>query len=93
MPADPYRPQILIQLVEYGVFPRKHTDPALVRDHLKALYTMEVRILRAAQESRERSGDRASRREYAASIVALREKYAILSLPLALWTSSQTGGP
>ena len=82
-----YRSEILSQLAEYGVFPRPHTPPALVQEYLKALYTMEVRFLRADQEQRQRSGEKSNLRDYAARVVALREKYAILSLPLELWTS------
>ena len=82
-----YRSEILLQLAEYGVFPRPHTRPALVQEYLKALYTMEVRFLRADQEQRQRRGEKVNLRDYAARVVALREKYAILSLPLELWTS------
>lgn len=85
MSAWRYRPEILAQLAEFAIFPREATDPVLVRDYLKALYTMEIRTMRVAQQERERAGDRASRRSYAESVVRLRDKYAILSVPVEFW--------
>lgn len=80
-----WRPEALTRLDEFGIRPRSHTDPVIARDFLKALYTMEVRFLKVEQQRRERAGDIASRRTYADRVVALRERYAILALPIELW--------
>lgn len=85
MNAWRYRPAVLARLAELGVVPRPHTRPTVARDYLKALYTMEIRTIRVAQQKRERAGDRASRASYARAVIALRDKYAILSVPLELW--------
>ena len=57
----------------------------MVRDYLKALYTMEVRFLKSDQRRRESEGDLESRKSYAGRVVTLREQYAILALPVELW--------
>jgi hypothetical protein len=46
---------------------------------------MEVRFLRSDQRRRESEGDLESRRSYSGRVVALREQYAILALPVELW--------
>lgn len=80
---------MLARLEEFGIIPRPHTDPRVARDYLKALYTMEVRFLKVDQQRREAAGDRTSRTRYAARVVALRERYAILSLPVELWADDE----
>lgn len=85
MTAWRYRPEVLARLAELAVFPRPHTRPTVARDYLKALYTMEIRTMRVAQQKRERADERASRASYAVAVIALREKYAILSVPVELW--------
>ncbi|HEY0788397.1 MAG TPA: hypothetical protein VGE86_07115 [Thermoanaerobaculia bacterium] len=80
-----WRPEVLARLEELGVRPLPQTDPVVARDYLKALYTMEVRFLKVEQQRRERGGDLESRRTYAERVIALRARYAILSLPVELW--------
>jgi len=82
-----YRPEVLRRLAELAVFPKPTTDPILVRDYLKALYTVEVRHLRIEQQRLERAGaDRTSRKPYRDRVIELRDRYDILSLPVELWT-------
>ena len=80
-----WQPEVLGRLEEFGLRPLPHSDPVMVRDYLKALYTMEVRFLRSDQRQREREGDLESRKSYSGRVIALREQYAILSLPVELW--------
>lgn len=80
-----WRPEVLGRLEEFGLRPLPQSDPVMVRDYLKALYTMEVRFLKSDQRRREREGDLESRKSYSGRVVALREQYAILSLPVELW--------
>lgn len=77
--------QILERLDVFGIRPRPSTDPILVRDYLKALYTMEIRFLREEQKARERSGDLDSRRSYAARVIELRRRYDLLEIPVEMW--------
>lgn len=80
-----WRAEVLGRLEEFGLRPLPHSDPVMVRDYLKALYTMEVRFLKSVQRRREMEGDLESRKSYACRVTALREHYAILSLPVELW--------
>ncbi|MCA1733267.1 MAG: hypothetical protein LC732_06645 [Acidobacteria bacterium] len=84
-PSFLWRPEVLGRLEELGIRPLPHSDPLMVRDYLKALYTMEVRFLRSDQRTRERGGDLESRKSYAGRVIALREHYEILALPVELW--------
>lgn len=81
-----YRPDILERLARFAVFPRSHTDPVIVRDYLKALHTMEIRTIRVEQQKRERTGDSSGRAAYRDKVIALREKYDVLSIPVQWWT-------
>lgn len=85
-----WRPEVLARLEEFGLRPLPETDPVIARDYLKALYTMEVRFLKVDQQRRERAGDLESRRAYAGRVIELRERYAILALPIELW-ADRTG--
>jgi hypothetical protein len=85
-----WRPEVLSRLEEFGLRPLPHSDPVMVRDYLKALYTMEVRFLRSDQRGREREGDLESRKTYSGRVIALREQYAILALPVELWADRVT---
>jgi hypothetical protein len=89
-PENHYRPEILERLRAFAIFPRSHTDPGLVRDFLKALHTMEIRTIRVEQQKVERRGDRSTRKAYREKVVALREKYEILSIPVNWWIAGET---
>ena len=76
-----YRPGVLEQLLRHGVRPKPHTPPGVVRAFLNDLYRYELRRLRG----RLLDGSIA-KPDYASHVVGLRERYALLSLPPALWT-------
>ncbi|HUO85041.1 MAG TPA: hypothetical protein VM534_08005 [Thermoanaerobaculia bacterium] len=80
-----YRPEILSALEALNVHPKPWTDPVMVRDYLKALYTMEIRTMRVGETHRLRSGERMEPKEYARRVVELREKYRVLSIPVRWW--------
>lgn len=84
-----WHPDVLARLEELGIRPLPRTDPVIARDFLKALYTMEVRFLKVEQKRREREGDLESRRTYANRVIALRDRYAILALPVELWADRE----
>ena len=81
-----YRPEILEQLSKFAVFPRPHTDPVIVRNYLKALYTMEIRTMRVEQQKNERAGDSSGREDYARRVIGLRDEYNVLTVPVEWWT-------
>jgi hypothetical protein len=75
-----YRPAVLDELLAHGIRPTTTTAPSRARDLLNDLYCYELRGLR----------DRLRRREfakvtYAARVVALRERYSLLSIPTDHW--------
>ncbi len=76
-----YRQQILDELAGHGLIPRPDTPPQSLRDAVRDLYKYEIRRLRdrlIAGEIR--------KRDYAGHVVALRKRYRVLSIPMALWT-------
>ena len=77
-----YRSKILAALVAHGVRPTTATPPALVKDHVTALYLYELRALRAAMMR-----DEFPKREYAERVARLRERYHLLSLPSERWAT------
>jgi hypothetical protein len=78
--VTPYRPGVLDQLLTHGVRPKSGTSPALVRTFLNDLYRYELRRLRGRLLA-----GAIAKPDYAAHVVRLRERYALLSLPVRLW--------
>ena len=79
-----YRQQILDELAGHGLIPRPNTPPQSLRDAVRDLYKYEIRRLRdrlIAGEIR--------KRDYAGHVVALRKRYRVLSIPMALWTDDR----
>ncbi len=81
----PYRPGVLDQLLMHGVRPRADTRPEQVRAFLNDLYRYELRQLRGRLLAGE-----VAKRDYAAHVIRLRERYALLSLPVRLWVFEVT---
>ncbi|HEX9668380.1 MAG TPA: hypothetical protein VGC93_02745 [Thermoanaerobaculia bacterium] len=88
MPAGPfsYRADVRRVLLDHGVAPRPTTDPAQVRELLSALYVWEIRELRIRRLELERALGPQPLAAYARQLAALRERYALLGLPLEHWT-------
>jgi hypothetical protein len=76
-----YHQQVLDTLAEHGLIPTPETSPQRLRDALRDLYKYEIRRLR----DRLIAGD-FPKREYAGLVVALRQRYWLLSVPVQLWT-------
>jgi len=74
------RAHVLEELARHGLAPLPTTSPEQLRDAVRDLYRYEIRRLRG-----ELLAGRIPRRDYAAHVVALRERYPLLSLPVALW--------
>jgi hypothetical protein len=79
-----YRPEISEALLGHGLRPTPATDPAFVRQALSELYRHEIRRLRARLLRKE-----FPKAEYAGRVDALRRRYVLLKLPLALWTCGE----
>jgi len=79
-PTFAYHQRVLDQLAVHGLCPRPDTPPARLRDALSDLYRHEIRTARANLLA-----GRIERRDYAGSIVELRKRYWLLSVPPELW--------
>ncbi|MFB3854070.1 MAG: hypothetical protein ACE148_09640 [Vicinamibacterales bacterium] len=75
-----YRPAVLEALAAHGIVPKETTPPQKVRDLLSDLYRYEIRRLR----DRLLRGE-TPKSDYARQVMALRNGYPLLSLPLSLW--------
>jgi hypothetical protein len=75
-----YRREILAELLRHGIRPSASTPPATVRALLNDLYRFELRRLR----DRLLAG-RIAKPDYASHVIALRARYPLLSIPVALW--------
>jgi len=71
-------------LARHGLTIGHDDTPARLKERLDDLYLDEVRRLKA----RQRAGE-IPLREYAAHAQALKERYPLLGLPLAMWTEPE----
>ena len=78
-----YRELVLAELSRHGINPNEQTPPEFIREFVNDLYLYEIRDLR----KRLRAG-LIEKRDYARTVEKLRERYPILSLPVALWTET-----
>lgn len=79
--AIAYRPEVMEALLAHGLRPASQTPPAFVREALSGLYRHEIRRLRQRLLRKE-----FPKREYAGRVDALRRRYVLLKVPVALWT-------
>jgi hypothetical protein len=75
-----YDARVLDALAGHGLMPRPHTPPGVLRDAVRDLYKYEIRRLRESLLA-----GRIAKRDYANHVIALRERYPILSVPVELW--------
>ena len=78
-------PRVAEALRAHGIDPSGH-DAAALREQLNERYLEEVRRLRERQV-----GGEIPLRDYAAKVAELRERFALLGLPLPLWSQSPPG--
>ena len=81
--AYQYHARVLEELARHGLRPRPDTPPDRLRDAVRDLYRFEIRRLR-----RELLAGRIRKLDYAGRVIALRERYPLLSLPVQLWLES-----
>lgn len=79
-----YHQQVLDALSGHGLMPGPDTSPQQLRDATRDLYKYEIRRLR----DRLLAGE-FPKREYAGLVIALRQRYWILSVPLQMWTDNR----
>ena len=79
-----YHQQVLDALSGHGLMPGPDTSPQQLRDATRDLYKYEIRRLR----DRLLAGE-FPKREYAGLVIALRQRYWILSVPFQMWTDNR----
>ena len=77
-----YHERVLDGLAGHGLIPKAETSPHQLRDALRELYKYEIRRLR----DRLIAGE-FPKSEYAGRVVALRQRYWLLSVPTELWVA------
>ncbi len=75
-----YHGHVLDALAAHGLIPTGATSPQQLRDALRDLYKYEIRRLR----DRLIAGE-FPKQDYAGRVVALRQRYWLLSVPTQLW--------
>ena len=79
-----YRDTVLAELARHGLAPRDETPPEFIHEFINDLYLYEIRKLRARMLAGE-----IPRKEYAAHVERLRNRYPILSLPVRYWREGE----
>jgi hypothetical protein len=74
-------------LAGFGIVPADDETPEQLRERLNERYLQEVRGLKQQQKAGE-----IPLRGYAGRVQALKERYGLLGLPLALWREGPAGG-
>ena len=83
-----YSPRVLDELARHGLQPLPTTSPGQLRDAVRELYKYEIRRLRDA-----RLAGTIPKRDYAAHVIRLRERYPLLSLPVEHWVTPSPERP
>jgi hypothetical protein len=80
-----YRPEVLQELERIGLRPTPETDPRKVYDFLKALYTFEIREMKARRRELERVLGPQPLDDYRRGLHALKSRYPLLEMPALYW--------
>lgn len=84
-PRYRYPPQVLAALEHHGLRPRPTDDPRDVYELLKAIYTFEIRGLRADFREKERVLGPQPREDLRRDLERLKDRYPILKVPPHRW--------
>ena len=74
------RPAVVEALASLGIVAADDESPEQLRERLNERYLEEVRALKQRQQAGE-----IPLRDYARHVQALKERYAVLGLPVSLW--------
>jgi len=84
-PPVRYRPEVASILLDHGAAPTQSTQPRLVYQFLRAVYTFEIRERKARRRELERFFGPQPMSDYTRQIEELRRKYFLLREPLERW--------
>jgi hypothetical protein len=91
-PPYRYRPEARAELARWGIVPKPTSDPAEVYALLKAIYTFEIRELKARRREAERVLGPQPLEEYRRGLQALKRRYPLLAVPARMWVEGSTPG-
>lgn len=80
-----YRAEVVEELARHGLCPLPSTTPQQLRDAVRDLYKYEIKRLRA-----QLLAGAFPKSEYAGKVIALRQRYPLLSIPTVLWLHDNT---
>lgn len=80
-----YRAEVVEELARHGLHPLPSTTPQQLRDAVRDLYKYEIKRLRA-----QLLAGAFPKSEYAGKVIALRQRYPLLSIPTVLWLHENT---
>jgi len=96
-PPYRYRPEILAALERHGLRPTPETDPHAVYDLLKAIYTFEIRGMKARRKEAEAVLGPQPLDAYRRQLQRLKARYPVLQIPAHHWVDPsrrpQAGSP
>jgi hypothetical protein len=78
-----YTDPVLKELARHGLVPKPDSPPGFLRDAVRDLYKYEIRRLRDALLA-----GRIAKRDYSSHVIALRDRYPLLSIPIELWLAT-----
>ena len=76
-----YKPEILAQLANHGVIPKRTTSPTTARGVVNDIYRYELRLLR----NRYLVGE-FSKKDYYDKVVGVRNRYPVMAVLTRHWT-------
>ncbi len=87
MSGPPYRyhGHVLAALELHGLRPRPHTDPHAVYDLLKAIYSFEIRQMKARRREAEAVMGPQPLEAYRRRLRELKARYPVLAIPAHHW--------
>lgn len=80
-----YRPEILAALLGHGVVPKPASDPRMVYEHVKSLYSFEIRELKIKRREAERVLGEQPLELYRRQLRELQRRYPVLTVPPQHW--------
>lgn len=81
----PFKPGVMAALAVHGIVPKADSDPRQIRAFLNDLYTFQIRELRNMRREAEAILGPQPLEPYRRRVNALKERYALLSLPADRW--------
>lgn len=87
-----YRPEILALLAGHGVVPTPRSDPRMVYEHVKSLYSFEIREMKLKRREAGWVLGEQPLELYRRQLRELQKRYPVLTLPPQAWVEEGSAG-